>query len=217
MVEAWIAAIPIGYLIGSIPVGLWVGRYLVGVDVRAGGSGKIGATNAYRRLGLRWSIAVFVADVSKGVIPLVIVGAAFDSPTADVIAPLATLIGHIYPVFAGFSGGRAAATGIGAMSTLNPVAGVIALAVGVMILGVTRIMSLSVLLGMTVGAIAMGLMVAYGSDPDTYLAFTVISYLIVSFAHRDNIQRLATGSERVLGRAARPATVAAATVDAAGD
>ena len=95
MVEAWIAAIPIGYLIGSIPVGLWVGRYLVGVDVRAGGSGKIGATNAYRRLGLRWSIAVFVADVSKGVIPLVIVGAAFDSPTADVIAPLATLIGHI--------------------------------------------------------------------------------------------------------------------------
>jgi glycerol-3-phosphate acyltransferase PlsY len=200
MVEAWIAAVPIGYFIGSIPVGLWVGRYLVGVDVRAGGSGKIGATNAYRRLGLRWSLIVFIADVSKGVIPLVIVAAAFDSPTADVIVAIATLLGHIYPIFAGFRGGRAAATGIGALSMLNPIAGLIALGVGVAIIGITRIISLSVLLGMTVGSMAMGLMVAYGSDPDAYLAFTAISYVIVSVAHRDNIQRLVAGTERVLGR-----------------
>ncbi len=211
MVEAWIAAVPLGYLIGSIPVGLWVGRYLVGVDLRAGGSGKIGATNAYRRLGLKWSILVFAADLGKGVLPVIIVRSAFDSPIAEVLAPMATLVGHIYPLFARFRGGRAAATGVGALLALNPIAGLIALGVGAMVLALTRIMSLSVLLGMTVGGTTMGLLAAYGTDSDTYIAFPIAAWLLVAFAHRDNIERLIAGTERVLGRSDPAAADAAGT------
>ena len=200
MTEAWIAGLFAGYLIGSIPIGLWVGKYLVGVDVRAGGSGKIGATNAFRRLGPRWSVLVFTADVAKGLFPVLIVRAAFDSPTAEVIAALATLIGHIYPLYANFRGGRAAATGFGALLIMSPLAAVFAISVGIIVLGITRIMSISVLLGMTVAAVMHGMSVTQTSDADAYLGFTVGAWLIVGLAHRDNIARLLSGRERVLGR-----------------
>ena len=200
MVEAWIAGLFAGYLIGSIPVGLWVGKYLVGVDVRAGGSGKIGATNAFRRLGLRWSVLVFGADVAKGVIPVVIMRVAFDSPTAEVIAALATVIGHIYPLYANFRGGRAAATGFGALLIMSPPGAALAIGVVIVVLGLTRIMSLSVLLGMSVGGFLHGMSIAHTNDADAYLGFSVGAWLIIAVAHRDNIARLLAGTERILGR-----------------
>ena len=209
MAEVWIAGLFVGYLIGSVPVGLWVGKYLVGVDVRAGGSGKIGATNAFRRLGLRWSVLVFGADVAKGVIPVLIVRAAFDSPTAEVIAALATVIGHIYPLYANFRGGRAAATGFGALLVMSPPGAALAIGVAIVVLGLTRIMSLSVLLGMSVGGVLHGMSVAHTSDADAYLGFTVGAWLIVAFAHRDNITRLLAGTERILGRPDPNATLPA--------
>lgn len=200
MVEAWIAGLFVGYLIGSIPVGLWVGKYLVGVDVRAGGSGKIGATNAFRRLGLRWSVLVFSTDVAKGVIPVMIVRVAFDSPSGEVIAALATLIGHIYPLYANFRGGRAAATGFGVLLIMSPPGAALAIGVVIVVLGLTRIMSLSVLLGMSVGGVLHGMSITHTSDADAYLGFTVGAWLIVAFAHRDSIARLLAGTERVLGQ-----------------
>ena len=200
MIEAWIVGVCIGYLIGSVPVGLWVGKYLVGVDVRSGGSGKIGATNAFRRLGLRWSVLVFGIDVAKGVIPVLIVRTIFDSPTTEVIAALSSVVGHIYPIYANFRGGRAAATGFGALLVMSPPGAAITIGVAIVVLGLTRIMSLSVLLGMSVGAVLHGLSVAHTSDADSYLGFSVGAWLIVTFAHRDNIARLFAGTERILGQ-----------------
>ncbi|PZC49852.1 MAG: glycerol-3-phosphate acyltransferase PlsY [Chloroflexi bacterium] len=213
MLEAWIAGLVVGYLIGSVPNGLWVGRLVAKTDLRAEGSGKIGTTNAYRKLGLRWALIIFSLDVGKGVLPVAILMLAFDSPTGEVLAALATLIGHIYPLFAGFRGGRAAATGWGAILILTPFAALVAIAVAAALLGITRIMSLTVLLGMTVSAVAQGLLIAYGGEPDAYYGFVVASWLIVLLAHRDNIVRLAAGTERVLGRPAADATPAAAHND----
>ncbi len=200
MVEAWAVGLAAGYLIGSIPVGLWIGRTVHGVDLRAGGSGKIGATNVYRRLGLKWSVIVFVLDVSKGIVPVVIVRAAFDSPTGEVLGAMAAIIGHVYPVYAGFHGGRAAATGFGALLILTPTVGAVAILVCLIILAITRIMSLAVVLGITVSGATQGLLVAFGGEPDAYYGFAVGAWVVVLFAHRDNLRRLATGRERVLGR-----------------
>ena len=213
MLEAWIAGLVAGYLIGSVPNGLWVGRLVAKTDLHAEGSGKIGTTNAYRKLGLRWALIIFSLDVGKGVLPVAIIMLAFDSPTGEALAALAALIGHIYPLFAGFRGGRAAATGWGAILILTPLAALVAIAVGASLLGITRIMSLTVLLGMTVSAVAQGLLIAYGGEPDAYYGFVVASWLIVLLAHRDNIVRLAAGTERVLGRPAADATPAAARND----
>lgn len=198
MVEAWVVGLVGGYLIGSVPMGLWIGRWCRGVDLRAGGSGKIGATNVYRSLGLRWSLLVFLLDTAKGVVAVAIVRFAFDSPTADVLAGLAALIGHVYPLFAGFRGGRAAATGLGTVLILTPSAGGIAICVWLGVLAGGRIMSLAVLLALTVSSVTQGLLVAYGGEPDAYYGFVVASWVIIIIAHRDNIRRLASGSEHAL-------------------
>jgi len=205
MIEAWIVALVAGYLIGSVPNGLWIGRLVSGADLRSEGSGKIGATNAFRKLGLRWAVLIVLLDMGKGVLPVAIIMLAFDSPTGEALAALSAIIGHIYPLFAGFRGGRAAATGWGAILILTPPAALIAVASGVGILATTRIMSLTVLLGMTVSAVTQALLVAYGGEPDAYYGYIVASSLIVLLAHRDNIVRLAAGTERQLGRPA-PAT-----------
>ena len=200
MPEAWVAAPIIGYLIGSVPIGLWIGRFVANADLRSDGSGKIGTTNAYRALGLRWALVIFGLDVGKGVLPVAIIMLAFHSPTGEVLAALATMIGHILPLFAGFRGGRAAATGWGALLILTPIAALAALAAGLVLIGVTRIMSLSVLLGVVVCLTAQGLLVSVGAEPEAYYGFAVASWIIVLVAHRDNIARLAAGTERVIGR-----------------
>ena len=199
MIEAWIAALAAGYLIGSVPTGLWTGRLVAGVDLRSSGSGKVGATNALRRLGPRWSLLIFLLDVGKGVLPVAIILIAFDSPTADALAGVAAIVGHVYPLYAGFRGGRAAATGLGALLILTPSAAIVAIATTLAVLGITRIMSLSVILGITASAIAQGLLVAYGDGPGAYYGFAAGAWLVVLLAHRDNIQRLVAGSERVIG------------------
>ena len=216
MVEVWVVGLAVGYLLGSVPVGLWLSHRIGGVDPRSGGSGKIGATNVYRRLGLRWSFLVFLLDSGKGALPVVIMRLVFDSPSGEVLAALAAILGHVYPLYAGFRGGRAASTGFGAVLILTPSAAGIALLSGIAIAGSTRIMSLGVLLGLTVSAVTQGLLVAYGGEPTAYYGFVVGAWLLIGFAHRDNIQRLSRGTERVLGQrapSARPAAGAAGVGD----
>ena len=198
MLEAILTGIGVGYALGSVPVGLWVGRRVQGVDLRAGGSGKIGATNALRHLGARWSALIFVLDVGKGVAPVALVRLAFDSATGEALAALAAVLGHIFPLFASFRGGRAAATGFGALLMLTPTAAALGLGVALILLVGTRIMSLSVLLGLTVACTAQGLLVAFGGEPAAYCGFAAGAWAIITLAHWDNILRLAAGRERVL-------------------
>ena len=198
MVEAWIVGGLIGYVLGSIPTGLWIGMWRGGEDIRASGSGRTGATNTFRALGLRWSVSVLVLDAIKGGAPILIVMAVWDSPTAEVVAGLAAVIGHQFPLFAGFRGGRGAATALGGMLVVMPMGALFALGTGIPILLRVRVMSLASLVGATSAAVGISLLAVYGGAPDAYVGFAVGTWLLVVIGHKDNIERLAAGTERVL-------------------
>lgn len=201
MVEAWIAGIAAGYLLGSIPTGLWIGRWRGGGDIRASGSGRTGATNTFRKLGLKWSVLVLAIDAAKGAAPILIMMAAFDSPTGEVLGGLAAIVGHQFPLFAGFRGGRGAATALGATLAAAPIAIAAAVITAAPLLAGTRVMSLSVLCGATSGALAVGLFAAFGGLPGAYVGFAAGAWALIAVGHRDNIQRIAAGTERVFGEA----------------
>ena len=201
MVEAWIAGIAAGYLLGSIPTGLWIGRWRGGGDIRASGSGRTGATNTFRKLGLKWSVLVLAIDAAKGAAPILIMMAAFDSPTGEVLGGLAAIVGHQFPLFAGFRGGRGAATALGATLAAAPIAIAAAVITAAPLLAGTRVMSLSVLCGATSGALAVGLFAAFGGLPCAYIGFAAGAWALIAVGHRDNIQRIAAGTERVFGEA----------------
>lgn len=201
MIEAWIAGLAVGYLLGSIPTGLWVGKWRGGGDIRASGSGRTGATNTFRRLGLKWSLLVLAVDAAKGAAPILIIGAAFDSPTGEVLGGLSAIAGHQFPLFAGFRGGRGAATALGATLAALPFAIACAIAAAAPLLWRSRVMSLSVLMGATAGAAAAGLFAASGGLADAYIGYAAGAWLLIVIGHRDNIERIAAGTERVFGEA----------------
>lgn len=198
VVEAWIVGGVIGYLLGSIPTGLWIGQWRGGGDIRASGSGRTGATNTFRALGLRWSATVLVLDAVKGGVPILIVMAVWDSPTAEVVAGLAAVVGHQFPLLAGFRGGRGAATALGGMIVIMPMGALFALGSAIPILLRIRVMSLATLTGATSAAVGISLLAAYGGAPDAYIGYAVGTWLLVFWGHKDNLERLAAGTERVL-------------------
>ena len=198
MVEAWIVGGVIGYLLGSIPTGLWIGQWRGGGDIRASGSGRTGATNTFRALGLRWSVTVLVLDALKGALPILIVMAVRDSPTGEVVGGLAAVVGHQFPLFAGFRGGRGAATALGGMIAIMPMGALFALGSAIPILLRIRVMSLATLTGATSAAIGISLLAAFGDAPDAYIGYAVGTWVLVFWGHRDNLERLAAGTERVL-------------------
>ena len=200
MIEAWIIGLLIGYLLGSIPTGLWLGRWRGGVDIRASGSGRTGATNTFRSLGLRWSVLVLLLDGLKGAAPILIVMAVWDSPTGDVLAGLAAIVGHQFPLYAGFKGGRGAATAMGASLAIVPAGLAFALLTALPVLAGSRVMSLSVLLGATAAGLAIALLAWFSETPDAYAGFAVGGWGFIVWGHRDNIERILNGTERVLTR-----------------
>lgn len=205
MIEAWIVGGVIGYLLGSIPTGLWIGKWRSGGDIRASGSGRTGATNTFRALGLNWSATVLVLDALKGALPILIVMIVWDSPTAEVVAGLAAVVGHQFPLYAGFRGGRGAATALGAVLAIMPMGALFALGTALPILLKIKVMSLATLTGATSAALGISLLAAFGQAPDAYIAYAIGTWLLVLAGHKDNIERIANGTERVLSMG-RPAS-----------
>ena len=198
MVEVWVIGGVVGYLLGSIPTGLWIGKWRGGEDIRATGSGRTGATNTFRALGIRWSVTVLVLDALKGGIPILIVMLVWDSPTGEVVGGLAAVIGHQFPLYAGFRGGRGAATALGGMIAIMPMGALFALGTAIPILLKIRVMSLATLTGATSAAIGISLLAAFGHAPDAYIAYAVGTWVLVFVGHKDNLERIAAGTERVL-------------------
>lgn len=198
MVEVWVIGGLVGYLLGSIPTGLWIGKWRGGEDIRATGSGRTGATNTFRALGIRWSVTVLVLDALKGGIPILIVMLVWDSPTGEVVGGLAAVIGHQFPLYAGFRGGRGAATALGGMIAIMPMGALFALGTAIPILLKIRVMSLATLTGATSAAIGISLLAAFGQAPDAYIAYAVGTWVLVLVGHKDNVERIAAGTERVL-------------------
>ncbi len=185
-----------GYLVGSIPTGYLICRSQ-GVDPRARGSGKTGATNVLRTLGRKASAAVLVSDMAKGAVAVLIARWLFsDVLAADVVAGVAAIVGHVFPVFIGFRGGRGVATALGAMLAISPIVGLVGLAAGALIIARSRIASLGSLVGAALALLFIAALFFTRLQPLLPVIYCLLAAMILVFTHRDNIQRLLAGTER---------------------
>ena len=188
-----------GYLLGSIPTGLLAGRLARGIDIREYGSGRTGFTNVLRTVGARWAAASLAGDIAKGVIPVVVARVIYDDPYVLMVAGMAAAVGHDWPVFAGFQGGRGVATSYGAAVVMNPIAALALLPVGIGLVAVTRIVSvMSVGLAPVLAVVFVALAVA-GIHPWPYAFYAVAAAVLVVVLHRENIERLLAGTEPKIG------------------
>ncbi len=189
------------YLLGSVPFGLLIAR-LRGVDLRTVGSGNIGATNVWRALGPRWSLTVFALDFAKGIVPVIaartiLAGAATAWWPAGgwVLVGVAALVGHTFPIFAGFHGGRGGATGLGLIFGLHWPAAVVAMVFWFITLGVTRFVSVSTMVAVVSVPVSLWLMHA----PAPTLTFGLTGATLILARHLSNIRRLLRGEEPRVG------------------
>ncbi len=188
----YIIGFVIAYLIGSIPFGLLVAKAGGAGDIRAIGSGNIGATNVLRtgRKGL--ALATLVLDVLKGALPVWLAYRYF-GPDMAVVAGLGAVVGHCFPLWLKFRGGKGVATAAGVVLTLTPLAGLIVLALFLLIAGLTRYVSLASVLGAAAaGPVAFWL--GHFQAGELYLALA----LLIVLKHAGNIHRLVTGQETKL-------------------
>jgi glycerol-3-phosphate acyltransferase PlsY len=181
----------IAYLIGSVPFGYLIVRGKIGADIRQTGSGGTGATNVSRLAGKAAGVVTLVLDALKGGVAVLIAEMLTRSDWIVAAAAVAVIVGHIFPVWLGFRGGKGVATGAGVFLVLAPIAvlcaGVVFLAI---VLG-TRYVSL----GSMLGAAMIPLFVWLQSDSRPLLIAAVLSALLIVFAHRGNIGRLTHGTE----------------------
>lgn len=191
-----------GYVSGSLPWGLWLGRWLKGVDVRTLGSRNLGATNVYRTLGPGIGVAVLLLDIAKGALPVWLVPAsalatAFPGGRewCALTVALAAVAGHVWTFLAGFKGGKGVATTVGVLLALSPPAFGVFVAVFIACVAVTRFISLGSILGSVAFAVALAFRAPGGWRSPTF-GFGVLIALLVIARHRENIQRLASGTER---------------------
>ena len=191
------------YMVGSIPTGVLVGKATRGIDVRNYGSGKTGFTNALRTLGWPPSLAVLLADALKGYIPAIAVWLATDSHNLQMVAALMAVTGHIWPLFAGFRGGRGVATAYGAFLAMSLPLTMILVVVAALIVIAFRYMSLMSVLTVPLGALGLlGLAIA-GAGPYSHAIYGSLAATLIVIQHRGNIQRLLSGTEPKLGKGGR--------------
>src|SRR5579872_7581488 len=190
-----IAALAVAYLLGAIPFGYLLVRWKTGRDVRAAGSGNIGATNVLRTTGRAAGVATLLLDIAKGYLAVWIAGRL----TADNVfwssaAALAVMAGHAFPIFLGFKGGKAVASFVGAFLRLTPIPLAAVLAVFIVVVSVTRHISL----GSIVGAATFPLAVWLILHPDwPVLAAAVIAGAFIVYRHKENMHRLREDAENV--------------------
>lgn len=199
------------YLIGSIPTSVWVGRLTKGIDIRDYGSGNAGATNTFRVLGWKAGLVVSLIDLFKGFtaaywvshlgyvvgdVPVVYAGWETDT-MLKIMAGLMAVIGHMFPVFAGFRGGKGVITAAGMLYALEPISISIALVVFLTLVFTTRYVSVASIVATTLYP-TMLLVMRYllGMDVDgSHIVFTIVTAVFILWRHRGNIKRLINGTE----------------------
>jgi glycerol-3-phosphate acyltransferase PlsY len=198
--DAWVIfiALVIGsYLLGSIPFGLIIARRVRGLDITEVGSGNIGAANVAREVGMVWGVATLVCDTLKGLIP-VTVGSLLLGGSAGLheglvgLVGLAALLGHQFPVYRPRKGGKGVATGLGIFLAISPISCLFSGALFLMVVAMKRYVSL----GSMIAALSMPVWLFLGGHSDFLLLTSIAISLFIVFRHRDNISRLAKGSER---------------------
>ncbi len=184
-----------GYLLGSIPFALLMARHLGTADLRLIGSGNVGAANVMRVSGVKAGVAVAALDALKGAFSVLIAEQISSSPTAPAVAGVAAIVGHIYPVWLRFRGGKGVATACGVFSILTPLALVLSLAVFVAAVSLTKYISLGSLLA----SIALPPLAYAAGSPASAVMAAVAAASIIVFRHRSNLARLRSGTERRIG------------------
>lgn len=214
MIAEFIVAVVIAYLLGSVPFGLIMGRLKSGIDIRNQGSGRTGATNLMRVAGTKLGVVTIVLDVVKAAVAVilaaVIVGrdsgvltiggvSVYWQHVAQVVAGLAAVAGHNWPVFAKFRGGRGVTAYFGTVFAIFPPAGIF----GAEVLAIAALRSRHMSLGSLLGALAtwclmVPLTIVHGLLPPIYLVYGSVVVALIAYQHRDNIRRLREGTERRL-------------------
>ena len=213
MVAEFAAIVVIAYLLGSIPFGLIIAKLKSGVDVREHGSGKTGATNVMRAAGTKLGILTIVLDVSKATGAVMLAAVIIDGGSGiisvggasvhwqqigQVVAGMAAVAGHNWPIFARFKGGRGVTAYFGTLFAIYPPAGIF----GAQVVAITALRSRHMSLGSVLGALAalclmIPLTMLYNFPP-IYLAYSLAVIALLIYQHQDNIKRLRQGTERRL-------------------
>ncbi len=195
-----IIVIIIAYLIGSIPTALIVSRYFFGIDIREYGSGNMGATNTFRVLGSRFGTIVMVGDILKGILAVALynflpyyLNNEIDRTNLMIGLGLAAVVGHIYPIWAQFRGGKGVATLFGMLLAIQPVVAVSCVGVFLLVLFLTRYVSLSSILAGV--ALPICVLWVYNEKEIFYRVFAVAVAALVVLTHQKNISRLLKGNE----------------------
>ncbi len=205
-------AVVVGYLLGAIPFGLLMGRITRGIDIRAYGSHRTGATNALRTLGAAPAALVFVLDIGKGVAAVLI--ARFLLPADSVslaewaaaAAGFSAIVGHNWSVFIRFTGGRGVSTSTGALGAMAPWALLVMAPVVVFIIWRWRYVSLGSVSGAVLSPVVVGILALVHVSTVQALVYALAAGTLVTVAHADNIGRLRAGTERKIGQKEQVAT-----------
>ncbi|WP_408868708.1 glycerol-3-phosphate 1-O-acyltransferase PlsY [Brochothrix campestris] len=184
-----IALILVAYLIGSFTAGLWIGKWFFKKDIRDYGSRNLGATNSFRILGVKAGIIVMIIDVLKGTLATLI-PVWLDVPVNPLLIGLFAVIGHIYPAYAKLRGGKAVATSAGILLGYSPTVFLIVLIAFAIVLLLTRYVSLSSMVAVTVGFIAS----IFFKDITLIVVMAILTAFIL-YRHRANITRIKNGTE----------------------
>jgi acyl phosphate:glycerol-3-phosphate acyltransferase len=188
------------YLIGSVPTAVWISRFFFGIDIRDYGSGNAGATNTFRVLGPKWGSVVMFFDVLKGVLAVKLyfllpyyVHNQFEQTNFQIGLGLAAVLGHIFPIWADFRGGKGVATLFGMVMGIQPVVALCCVGVFMLVLYLTRYVSLSSILASV--AFPVFVLAIFNAEEHLYRIFAVAVALMVILTHQKNIGRLLRGSE----------------------
>lgn len=182
----------IGYLIGSIPSGVWVGKLMYGKDIRDYGSGNMGTTNTFRVLGKKAGTIVLLMDMFKGTLAALL-PYFFHSNVNVLLIGLSAIIGHVYPIFAGFKGGKAVATSVGVLLVYDPLFFVIAWAIFLITLYISSMVSVASMVGFLLITIVSLFF------KDLLLSGVAIALTIFVFIrHYGNIERIKNGTENMV-------------------
>ena len=194
-----VPAIAAAYLFGSTPFGLLVGRWARGIDVREAGSGNIGATNVARVLGAKWGAAVLALDALKGLLstllPLLL---RPDLPHLPVLCGVAAVLGHMYPIWLGFRGGKGVATALGVIIVLGPIGSLVAFCVFAAFILLTRIVSMASIAASFAFTVAEFFYLApepFSQQNWSRAVFSLVVPVLITIRHRANIGRLLRGEE----------------------
>lgn len=193
----WIVLVIISYLIGCFSSAYFVGKVFKNIDIRTQGSGNPGATNALRVMGKKFGIMTLLLDMFKGVIA-VFLGRYLVGEIGAYIAPLITVIGHNWPVFLRFKGGKGAATSLGALLALHFPSGLIGFLVGGIVVKTTKYVSLASLTFLFATILIYPLWTGYINI--YHLSLNTMLLLFGIYRHKDNIKRLLNGTENKIGR-----------------